>query len=343
MNLRDTKFILKGFNMKLVDGNDHLHYEVYEKQILASLKEVGSYAPVMADVYRTMLTAKVGTISCRIAAVLQQPQYLLGFTRSEVILSHSEQINLGNFDRSKLKMPHLKYIRDSWKDTVMKIYDMNWNHRSSADFLETIPSVLTTKSAGIGNRKVRVYIKGFAPTARKDRTNGKKYFDFSFTDKTMVFMHEPHRYIQKEGYPANSVTNPFYWGSRDVPARATRAISMIGLSNYIREAALIPQAMDVFSTQEKKIIHPFLGSHGATFGKESGIMTKDHAPGIYSSSKKNVLIFEWDFSQFDAFQRKRTRQAVINGLREAKNSLGLSKKEFLGFSTALDMLTYEYG
>jgi hypothetical protein len=299
---RDRRHTLKesGFKLEGVEllGNDISSYESSKLDIESDLEKLNDLGLTkLSKWYRYMLSCEVNEDTVAQSSELSFIETVSGYLRGNVFRSHVSQV---------LKKPPLGPVPAPYHEHVVgevgKIIDASYARIPSYDaFKANLFSTMTTKSSGY---KVLYDIE----------FSGRRH-KVGSTNKTDVFLTDPNRYLLPSTMRSElTVDNPGKVASREVPARALRAVFMIPLSSYVHEQSLGPTFLSYQSSQPEY-----------TLAAEVGRSLADHAFGIKASASSTVLIKLQDYSQYDSSERFVTaRQSVLDGLKVHLEKHGLT-------------------
>jgi hypothetical protein len=141
---------------------------------------------------------------------------------------------------------------------------------------------------------------------------------------------DPKKYLTKATLiDALTEENPGKLATRNVPARAIRAVFMMPLGYYVWETWMGAPMLNWQSDQE------FF-----SLASEIGRFIADHKNGIWASNDKETLIVLMDFSSFDTTQKwSNMRQWLVQAWEQWCEAKGLDKDTFGPWSSVKEMMT----
>jgi hypothetical protein len=225
-----------------------------------------------------------------------------GYTRTDVALSIKEQFTFEvpeNYDNE-----WVEFITSKWSRAFKDVIDQK-RLLSYQEYLSRVPTLLTSRSAGSGSVKVSVKVDG-------------KIFEVGGTNKRVAFYTHADKLLKPA---AVSLSNAFdlkvRWGLgiRNVPAKATRAITLVPLPNILAEGIWLG-LYDVIEAEPQ-----------FTTGKETGVIISDMWHLLVNTGcddSNPVINLLNDFSTFDASELwENVRYPALRGLDRALRQRGL--------------------
>jgi hypothetical protein len=210
-----------------------------------------------------------------------------GFLRGDGPKSFKNHVDVDDA-RDNLTGKWKKQVSDepAFKDILIRVAEDQFleakeNLPSWGQFLHLLPTSMTTRSAG-------------GPSVNVDFESSVGKFNITFTDKVINFMATPNRYIGPDALKGiMTQDNPGKIFRRDVPARATRAVFAMHLSQYTHEVYLGTLLLGV---QASKNYY--------SLARQSGSVVADMKWMIFATSRKEYLVILNDYSSFDATEHK---------------------------------------
>jgi len=291
------------------------HFEDMVRESLSELTELGLLK--MRDEYHKYIYEVSGDKeSVAHCNGLQKPECLVGYIRSNIEMSHIEQVYKIPPRPSNTTTPLDPYLEQMWYD--FGIWMIDNNHMKTYDeLLDMIPAYLTSKSASSGTITETILLMG-------------KRVDIKMRNKIAHFFHDPERFLD----PANLMKeltqeNPGKTGNRDTPGKPSRAIFMIALTMYICEIVL---ATALYAYQNTK--SEFSISH--TTGRR---MTDDYDFMRFCGSGEFLMLLK-DFSQFDSSEGTQIREPSYKGLETAFAERGLLNARWGPYMSYIRLIKY---
>jgi hypothetical protein len=316
----NKRIILSGFAKRSLSNypvNDEASFQSTKVGILKDLKGLKEQGNVLlANWFWNMVHGDVTEDNMAQASELVFIETVSGYLRGNPSRSHVEQV---------LKKPPLGAVPPTYEKFVVDEVAETLRAQQSSipteeTFLSNLYSRMTTKSSGY---KINFSVDYLG-----------KVFKVGSTNKTDVFLSDPEHYLLRETMQQElTEEQPGSVASREVPARAMRAVFMVPLSHYVFEQAL----GGVFLRHQSK--QPYY-----TLADEVGKSLADHGRGIAASSQENILIKLQDYSQYDSSERFVTaRQSVLLGIELGMKALGMGDKEWMHWTSLLDLYKELWG
>jgi hypothetical protein len=308
---------LDGFKVRSVDVNDTIYYKSLEKELKEADVELMKEVPLLALVWRDLIRASPGAETMRQIAWYSTLTTIVGFIRTETMLSAKVQFDKGEGtlpEPEKVTMgPHIEELVDdavtwAWKNDRLP----TWEQAKAQ-----VPFVLTNRSAGRDKAKFKVNRR------REEGQVSKRPVEVVLTSKIGLFYMNPNKYmspatVQTRYSTGEEGVNVGNLGTRDQQDRAPRRlIIMVRLEHHIALSFFYLWFMD-WATSFDKELGPLAGTNDFTAGKESGMRFRDHAWGAYATGIGLFYILLTDFSQFDAtLKYANFRRFIISGMLKA--------------------------
>jgi hypothetical protein len=336
-NLRQTH--LTSFRLKEIPGNDKIHYELQKDKLdgeLEKLREAGYVK--LAETYYNNIRMDVTEENIKLMSLFLNPHLLCGFSRGLSSAAHKAQVEKKpEFDPEGVTMGPL--IKEKWMDLMRRTSAIKYMPWTESRFLENLPRLQTSRSAGGERFKFDVSLPYYVPGSQRRG----KFFSVSltFTDKMMVFLGKGSKVIsQMRVLKPSDATDYYKTGNRDTQGRNPRAIFMIPIHEYSAEAVVALPIFDLVTQFPRGYYEDPLDDDSIfIIGKEEGFQEIDHAYGMMASSSW-ILILLADFSQFDSTQAwENMRKYMVEAMEAIAVEMGWDKTEggFLGYGSFMEM------
>jgi hypothetical protein len=287
---------------KKVPFNDSAYYGAVAEKVLESLAELRKKGyNLLADKLQAFCSPEVVVTRENLAAMamLNSIEAMVGFTRGEKIQSFKKQIKKeGSKPVNPGYLPEMSRHINAFVDWAAE----NGRFPTEREWKERLHTALNSNSAGGPRAKYRFKLDG-------------ETVEFSASDKLMVFLQDPMRWISAKEFD-KSLTKLFPGGitSRDVVGgRDTRAVWMIALVIYLYETIWGYAELDFLTQVDDE----------ASFG-EVGLAA--HKAYIYNTSVMYIFNVLKDFSSYDTTQEwENARGPFAKLMVEAMNAKGLTE------------------
>jgi hypothetical protein len=266
------------FRGEHVPFNDTAYYTTVAEKVKEGLAELrqGGYSK-LAMAFEKLLAPGLEVTEEGLASmsILNSIESLVGFTRGEKIQSFKKQIHKdGTTPANPGYLPELETVINDMVDWAA----VEGRFPTNEEWFARIHTALNSNSAG-------------GPKAEYEFAQGNASIKFSASDKTLVFLSDPERWISEAEFDI-ALTKLFPGGitSRDVVGgRDTRAVWMIALVIYLYETAWGYAELEYLTRAVDY----------ASFG-EVGLDA--HKYYIYATSVWNIVNVLKDFSSYDTTQ-----------------------------------------
>jgi hypothetical protein len=298
--------------------NDRAYYE--RPSIQAALREnekllteTGLVITRMLCVY--LLRADVNHSNLRLVTVLEHIRSLTGFTRTKAAVSHRQTME-GAKVETPVNPPYATHLRAVWTEFYTWMFREGGQHVMTDEELTlSAPFFMTSRSAGGSFNVIPFEVADPEPGPR----NRKKNIEFSGRSKALVYLLDPYLATDfSEVGRGYTIDRPGVLASRHVPdGKAARAVMMQSLQRFLGE---IPMGDRLYSYQLRKRERMFkdtfdlplvFSSNDYIVGRDTGVITHDHAAGLYASSRAEVLISDEDYDAFDVHQKNDNMRSII--------------------------------
>jgi hypothetical protein len=312
IDCQDVSAVIRGGNTVKITRNDEVYYLNTKEKIDEVLKLADETIPGLSKDLIYMMSGPLNDHTLHMLAMLYSVDGLAGFSRSQVNLAHAAQVR-NDPETIVTKVPDI-FIQALYDEYIPIVG--HGMFRTYSEWLQSLPTSMTTKSAG--GDAVQIIVETKDGPAR-----------LRFTDKMMVFLQNPEYYANPERFFKIDYTKeePGSIGNRFVVGpKAARAIFMRRLITYVFELLFaVPVAKWILDKPLGVKAVPFATVHDFSAGGEDGVLPHDHVYGMYASSHAHIISMAQDYDTYDSTQKfANMRSHALQGMK-----LGLAGKKIL--------------